>query len=192
LRPREAVQVEGSDVTGPPGSVVDGAVYDGLEPRCDRFALQALIDSVADRFAESARAKGIVLEIKTAHTVPTHAVGDEAGLGQTLTALVDNAVKFTDRGEVIASVTCDGVVGGRTLLHVEVSDTGSGIPDAVLEMLFDSSRDGGPPLAPAPSEGGLVHSRHLVELMDGRFGCSSRLGTGTTAWFTVPLDLPES
>jgi two-component system, sensor histidine kinase and response regulator len=149
-----------------------------------------MVESVATRFAEPARVKGIVLEIKTAHTVPTYAVGDEAGLEQTLSALIDNAIKFTERGEVIASVTCDGVVGGRTLMHVEVSDTGAGVPETVLEMLFDSSRDGGPPLAPAPEEGGLARSRHLVELMDGRFGCSSQLGTGTTAWFTVPLDLP--
>jgi signal transduction histidine kinase len=178
-------------VTGPVESVFDGP-WDDIEPRNDRFALRAMIETLARRFAVPAREKGLVLEIKTARTVPTHAVGDETGLEQTLTALIDNAIRFTERGEVIASVTCDGVVGGRTLMHVEVSDTGRGIPDSVLELLFDSSRGGGPPAAPAPKDGGLVRSRRMVELMDGRFGCSSQPGAGTTAWFSVPLDLPPA
>jgi signal transduction histidine kinase len=178
-------------VTSPVGSVFDGLI-DSMEPRSERFALQAMIEGVAARFAEAARRKGIVLEIKIAHTVPSHAIGDGLGLEQTLEALVDNAIKFTDLGEVIASITCDGAVGGRTLMHVEVSDTGAGMPGSVLEMLFDSSREAGPPTAPGPGDGGLVRSRQLIELMDGRFGCSSQLGTGTTAWFTVPLDLPAA
>lgn len=191
MRPREAVEVEGTEVTSPAGSAFDGEMADRIEPRSDRFALQAMIDSIATRFAAPAREKGIVLELKMAHSVPPHAIGDADGLEMTLSALVDNAVRYTDHGEVLASITCDGVVGGRTLLNVEVSDTGDGVPDSVLEALFDSSRAGCPPHLPTPGDGGLMRSRRMVELMDGRFGCSSQLGTGTTAWFTVPLDMPE-
>jgi signal transduction histidine kinase len=154
-------------------------VLDGAEPARQSFELHSLIASIAERFAAAAASKGIVLDVKTARSVPAVVLGDEEGVGQALSELLDNAVKFTDGGEVIASVTCEGHSGGRTLMQVEVSDTGRGIPDATLQDLFARSRP----------VGGLHKSQRLVELMDGRFGCSSEIGIGTTVWFAVPLDL---
>jgi len=182
VRPREAaeVEVEGRNWSGPNGSVLGGAVLDGAEPARESFELHPLIGSIAEEFTEAASSKGIVLDVKTARSVPAVALGDESGLRQAFSELLDNAVKFTDAGEVVASVTCEGSSGGRTLMHVEVSDTGRGIPHATLQRLFE--RNGS-------VAGGLGRCQRLVELMDGRFGCSSEVGVGTTAWFTVPLDL---
>ena len=185
MRSREAVEVEGIEVNGPTGS--DFGTPGGAELESSPFQPGAMVDSIGDRFAAIARDKGISLEVKTAATVPQRLVGNRRGLDEALSALIDNAIRFTETGEIVTSVTCERPVGDRTLMYVEVSDTGKGIPDETLERLFDSAHDR-PPDAAADA-GGLIRSRRLVELMDGRFGASSEIGTGTTVWFTVPLDL---
>lgn len=191
MRPREAVEVEVSNGNGPLGSVLSGIVLSDAEPVCGLFDLPRLIGTVANRFSDDAAAKDLWLELKIAEALPRQVVGDAQALEHVVTALIDNAVKYTDAGEIVASVRCEETVGNRTLLQFELSDTGAGIPNETLEYLFDSGRHTLPPVAPGPEEGGLIHSRWLVELMDGRFGCSSELGMGTTVWFTVPLDLPD-
>jgi signal transduction histidine kinase len=164
-------------------------VSGGDSPAASVFDLRSLIDAVDARLASAAREKGISLEIKQADAIPAGVIGQEPDLDRALSALLDNAVRFTDKGEVVASVSCEPAVGGRTLLHVEISDTGRGIDDETIHALFNSALEPGQPAAPATNHGGLIHSRRLIELMDGRFGCCSELGTGTTVWFTVPLDL---
>ena len=79
------------------------------------------------------------------------------------------------------------------LFHAEVSDTGCGMSPDLIARLF-GPRNGGrfTPLAGVSGGGTLGVVHRLVELMDGRLGCSSALGMGTTTWFTVPLDLPGS
>lgn len=155
------------------------------------FDVRQMIDDSARRFAVLAREKGLALEIKTASTVPPQAIGEATWLREVLTGLLDNAVRFTDRGEVVASVTSTETAGTRTLLHAEVSDTGCGMPAEVVEDVFGPHTRGGPPsVASDGSCSSLQVAQRLVELMDGRLGGSSALGMGTTAWFTVPLDLP--
>lgn len=190
MRLREAVEVEGDEVKDPAGSVSGDRFSGGDAPAASRFDLGSLIDSVGTRLGPVAREKGISLELKQADGMPAAVVGQERELAEALSALVDNAVRFTDDGEVVASVTCEPASGGRTLLHVEISDTGRGIADEAIAALFDSAHQPGGPATPSPDAGGLIRSRRTIELMDGRFGCSSEIGTGTTVWFTVPLDLP--
>lgn len=157
-------------------------MLDGIEPAREPFELHSLLGSIAERFAAAASSKGVLLDVKVARSVPAVVLGDESGVGQALGELIDNAVEFTDAGEIVASVTCEESSHGRTLMHAEVSDTGRGIPHATLQQLFERSPS---------ADGGLIRSQRLVELMDGRFGCSSELGIGTTVWFTVPLDLVD-
>lgn len=172
------------------GTVLSARVEEPLEPRSERFDLPATVRAAASRHAGRARSKGVAFDVTTSATLPSEAIGDDSALSEVLSALIDNAVTFTDAGEIVASVSCDAPVGGRALVHVEVSDTGRGIDGATLERLFDGGRDAVPPAAPTEADGGLLRSRRLVELMDGRFGCASEVGTGTTVWLTVPLDLP--
>jgi signal transduction histidine kinase len=161
----------------------------GLEP----FGLRVMIDAVAERFAWPAREKGIALEVKTTPSVPAEAVGDVVRLRAVLFSLLDNAIRFTERGEVVASISADPTPGARMLLHAEVSDTGVGIAPQTLEQLFDAPGLPWRGSAVGPvADGGLAAACRSVELMDGQLGCSSVVGLGTTVWFTVPLDLPAA
>jgi signal transduction histidine kinase len=160
-----------------------------LDP--EAFDVHRLIDEAARRFAAPADEKGISLEVKTAPSVPRLAVGEVDWLREVLHGLIDNAVRFTDSGEVVASITADRTSGDRVMFHAEVSDTGCGMSPDTLARLFGPSGDGRfTPLAGIDGGGTLSVAHRLVELMDGRLGCSSALGMGTTTWFTVPLDLP--
>jgi len=179
---RETVDVLGGTTSGG----VDAADI-GLEP----FDLHLMLGEAAKKFADPAREKGLALEVKTGATVPAEAIGDATRLRAALFGLIDNAVKFTEQGEIVTSVTAEQTPGGRALLHAEVSDTGVGVPSETMARLFDESRGGR--LAKADdgtNDGGLPTACRLIELMDGQFGCSSAVGMGTTVWFTVPLDLP--
>lgn len=157
----------------------------------DAFDVHLLISQTASRFATPARDKGLSLEVKTATSVPPVALGEVEWLSEVLCSLVDNAVRFTDSGEVVASITADRTGGSRILFHAEVSDTGCGMSTDVLARLF-GPRNGSrfTPLNGIDGAGTLGVVHRLVELMDGRLGCSSAVGMGTTTWFTVPLDLP--
>ena len=161
----------------------------GLEP----FDLRVMIAAAAERFAWPAREKGIALEVKTAASVPAEAIGDVVRLRAVLFSLLDNAVRFTEHGEVVASLSADPTPGARVLLHAEVSDTGVGIAPQTLEQLFDAPGLPWRGRAVGPlDDGGLPSACRSVELMDGQLGASSALGLGTTVWFTVPLDLPAA
>lgn len=153
------------------------------------FDVHLLIAETARQFSGRALGKGLTFEVKTAPTVPLQAIGEAAWLQQVLAGLLDNAVEFTDSGEVVASVTATQTGGSRLLLHSEVSDTGCGMPAELVERLFGPGR-GRPDEVPDGDQTSLQEARRLVELMDGQLGGSSALGMGTTAWFTVPLDLP--
>src|SRR5581483_24497 len=110
---------------------------------------------------------------------------------QVVTNLVGNAVKFTDRGRVLISVDATRVTSTTAALKISVVDTGAGIPEDKLPLLFrkfsqvDASstrRYGGTGL-------GLAISKQLVELMGGVAGVESRVGGGSKFWFSLPLRL---
>jgi signal transduction histidine kinase len=194
---REAIGGDRTETRVPRGDVLAWAAMDladvpDLAPA--PFDVRELIDDIARRFAPLARAKGLEMEVKTAASVPSLALGEVEWLREVLSGLMDNAVRFTDSGEVVASITADRTGGRRVLFHAEVSDTGCGMSTEVLTRLFRSRHDRTRrflPLADAEQVGTLEVAQRLVELMDGRLGCSSALGMGTTTWFTVPLDVPD-
>jgi two-component system sensor histidine kinase/response regulator len=110
--------------------------------------------------------------------------------------LLSNAVKFTPRGSVTVSVECEEQTIAETHLRISVEDTGIGVPEGKLALIFDkfvqadgsnSRRYGGAGL-------GLTISKQLVERMGGAIGVKSQEGTGSTFWFTLrlPLDTPRS
>lgn len=196
MSPREATGGGRTETRVPRGDVLAWAAMDladvpDLAP--EPFGVRDLIDDVARRFASTAHAKGLELEVKTASSVPSLALGEAEWLREVLSGLMDNAIRFTDSGEVVASITADRTGGRRLLFHAEVSDTGCGMSAEVLARLFGSRSSGGRRflrLDDAAGVGTLEVVQRLIELMDGRLGCSSALGMGTTTWFTVPLDVP--
>ncbi len=115
--------------------------------------------------------------------------GDSNRLGQILINLLNNAVKFTEHGEVVLNVVCDRLDSDSATLRFTVRDTGIGIPQDRANRLFqpfsqvDSSttrKYGGTGL-------GLAICKHLVEMMGGQINVESRIGAGTTFWFTLTL-----
>jgi CheY-like chemotaxis protein len=135
----------------------------------------------------SAAAKGLELHGELATDVPASIEGDPTRLHQILLNLLSNAVKFTDRGSVVLRTTR---VRGAEMeqLRFEVADTGIGIDPAEQHRLFQRfSRLGHNTARQSGGTGlGLAISRHLVEAMGGTIGVNSRIGAGSTFWFTLP------
>jgi CheY-like chemotaxis protein/HPt (histidine-containing phosphotransfer) domain-containing protein len=151
------------------------------------FAIEPIVDDVLDLLATTAQAKGIELVADIDPTVPATVQGDPGRMRQVLTNLAGNAVKFTTTGDVVVRVrTVDGAPD-TCVVRFEVTDTGQGIAAEQLPVIFepftqaDSSiarRFGGTGL-------GLAISRQLTTLMGGECGVSSRVGEGSTFWFTI-------
>jgi PAS domain S-box-containing protein len=150
------------------------------------YNLLSLIDELSSTLAANARAKGLHLDIHYDPALPTCLRGDELRVRQVLTNLLDNAIKFTEKG----SVTLRAELQGEQL-HFEVRDTGIGIAPARLQAIFDpftqadasmTRRFGGTGL-------GTTISKQLVELMGGRIWAESEEGRGTVFHVVLPLVL---
>jgi signal transduction histidine kinase len=194
VSPWEATEDERTEGRIPRGDVHAWAAMDLAdlpEMAFQVFDVHRLIEEAATRFAAPAQEKGLALEVKTAASVPPLALGEADWLREVLCGLVDNAVQFTDSGEVVASVTADRTNGQRVMFHAEISDTGRGMDADALARLFGPRKGGRFTPSDNDGAGSLRLAHRLVELMDGRLGCSSAVGMGTTTWFSVPLDLPE-
>ena len=148
-----------------------------------------IIRGVTHMLAERAQAKGLKISTIVDRDVPGFVIGDPYRLRQILTNLADNAVKFTDHGEVLLKIALQRAAHGHVLLYFSVTDTGIGIPEDVQQRLFgafaqaDSSttrRFGGAGL-------GLALSKRLVELMGGEIGVKSSPDKGSEFWFTIPF-----
>jgi CheY-like chemotaxis protein/nitrogen-specific signal transduction histidine kinase len=153
------------------------------------FDLRRIVEEVADLCSERASSKGLELVVDMPASVPDHARGDGPRVRQVLLNLVTNAIKFTERGEVVVRVEAASFdrVTGVTTARFAVVDTGVGISDEGQARLFQafSQVDGG--RAHGGSGLGLSLARRLVEAMGGAIGVQSVVGKGATFWFTLPL-----
>jgi signal transduction histidine kinase/CheY-like chemotaxis protein len=162
------------------------------------FSLPHLISATLAPFGSLASEKGIELALDLHPGLPRLVLGDPARTGQIISNLVSNAMKFTESGEVIVSArSLDAPAGaedGPHEIEVSVRDTGIGIPHARQHLLFQtftqtdysmSRRLGGTGL-------GLAISLRLAEAMGGRMWVDSKLGTGSTFFFTMRLDRSPS
>ena len=151
--------------------------------------LGGLVLDLTEQLAESAQRKGLELTGRVDPTVPGTVRGDGVRLGQVLTNLVGNAIKFTSTGEVSIRVMLADETDTDVLVRFEVGDTGIGIPLERQADIFErfvqaesstTRRFGGSGL-------GLAIARQLATLMGGQIGVTSRPAFGSTFWFTARL-----
>ncbi|CAB1057683.1 hypothetical protein D1BOALGB6SA_2436 [Olavius sp. associated proteobacterium Delta 1] len=154
------------------------------------FDLRRTVEEVADVQAVTAHEKNLELACLVYPEVPDLVRGDAGRLRQVLNNLMNNAVKFTQKGEVVIRAVLEQEDDTHVTVRFSVSDTGIGIPADRMDRLFESfsqvdasttRKYGGTGL-------GLAISKQLVELMDGEIGVDSREGWGSTFWFTLVLD----
>jgi len=153
------------------------------------FALSEVLENFSNLVAERAAAKGLELIFDVRPGVPEHLVGDPLRLAQILVNYGHNAVKFTERGEIVLSVALVEEDPTRVLLRFAVRDTGIGITDDLRPRLFRSFEQGDTSTSRqfGGTGLGLVIASRLATLMGGDVGVDSAAGAGSTFWFTARL-----
>jgi len=171
-------------------SVLDYSKLDAgkVDLRIESYSLRTVVESVADLLGPEARRKHLRLVTYVAPDVPGALQGDPGRVRQILVNLVGNAVKFTDRGDVVVRVTRDGEVGAN-VVRIDVSDTGPGIlADQLTDMFTPFTQlDSGPARSHSGTGLGLAISRRLVTAMGGSIEPFSTVGVGTTLVVRIPL-----
>lgn len=151
------------------------------------FDLRAVLEATVDTLAIKAHQKGLELTCYIKPEVPTLLMGDSGRLRQIVLNLGSNAVKFTEKGQVL--ISCDVEEDGEEslLLHFVVSDTGIGVSPDKLEKIFDGfcQSDGSTTRNYGGTGLGLAISRRLSELMGGRTWAESKTDQGSTFHFTA-------
>ena len=158
------------------------------------FDLLQAVEEVAGMIAmQPTRKKDVNVIVRYLPNVPRYVFGDLGRIRQILTNLTNNAIKFTDKGHVLINVEADVLSEDEVSLRISVEDSGLGIAADKLESLFDkftqadtstTRRYGGTGL-------GLAISKQLVKLMGGTIAAKSRVGVGSTFWFTLRLPLQK-
>jgi PAS domain S-box-containing protein len=137
-----------------------------------------------------AHQKGLELAIAVDRAVPERLTGDPRRLRQVLFNLVGNAIKFTERGEVVVRAEVESAGESECVLHVRVRDTGIGIPPELRQVIFDAfaQAEGSTSRHYGGTGLGLAICRQLVEMMGGRLWVESDAGRGSTFHFTVRFE----
>jgi two-component system sensor histidine kinase/response regulator len=156
------------------------------------FTLSEMIGDVAQIHALRADQKGLELAYKIARDVPDQVIGDPSKIRQILINLLDNAIKFTGRGEVVVLVERDSTADKAAQLHFQVRDTGIGIAPQKHSLIFGAfnQADGSTTRTYGGTGLGLSIAARLVEMMGGRIWVESQPETGSTFHFTIQCDLP--
>jgi PAS domain S-box-containing protein len=185
----ETIQLSGDGLLTIINDILDFSKIESgrLELETVEFNLRECIEETLDLLAPRVAEKGLDLLYEIGVGVPGLVRGDPTRLRQILVNLLGNAVKFTERGEVVLTLRSEPIIDGRVELQFAVRDTGIGIPPESQSRLFQSfsqvdasttRRFGGTGL-------GLVISKRLAEMMHGRMWVESEVGKGSTFSFTV-------
>ena len=196
LNPRQRdyvkkIQQSGQHLLGIINDILDFSKIEAgkLAVEASELHLDKVLENVGNLISDKAAAKGLELSFLVAPDVPRDLIGDPLRLGQVLVNYGNNAVKFTESGEIIVSVELIEDFGSEVMLRFKVKDTGIGLTEEQMGRLFQSFQQadssttrkfGGTGL-------GLAISRKLSELMGGEVGVESIPGKGSTFWFTARM-----
>jgi two-component system sensor histidine kinase/response regulator len=162
-----------------------------LELETISFDLQLLIEDVAQMLASRAHAKGLELVVVVPDATCLTLMGDPTRLRQVLTNLIANAIKFTEKGEVVVRAATVKLEGSQVQLQVSVQDSGIGIDPKVRPLLFKpfSQADGSTTRKFGGTGLGLAISSELISCMGGLLECESDPGKGSDFFFHVDLEI---
>jgi len=156
-----------------------------------RFDLRRLVEETMAMVANAARDKGLELKVQIDPATPRRLTGDPLRIGQVLLNYLNNAVKFTEKGEIAIAVEAVDIADAAALVRFSVSDTGIGLTPEQQSTLFEpfqqadisvTRKFGGTGL-------GLAIAKRLAGLMGGTVGVESAAGQGSTFWFTVLIGI---
>jgi len=157
------------------------------------FQLRDTIEEVMVMLAPAAHTKNLDLAALVYNDVPDAIMGDPLRVKQIITNLVNNAIKFTQTGEVVLRVSLEDEdrENNRVTLRISVTDSGVGLSRAQQQTLFNafSQADASTARQYGGTGLGLAISKRLVEEMGGKIGLESELGKGSTFWFTLNSEL---
>jgi two-component system, sensor histidine kinase and response regulator len=185
------IQQSGAHLLGIINDILDFSKIEAgkLSVEHTEFELEKVMENVGNLISEKAMSKGLELVFNVGKGTPNYLVGDPLRLGQILVNYSNNAVKFTERGEIVISVQAEEDTENDVLLRFSVRDTGIGLTEEQIGKLFQSFQQadtstsrkfGGTGL-------GLAISKKLANLMGGDVGVESEYGQGSNFWFTAHL-----
>lgn len=160
-----------------------------------QFSLEEVFREIEAAIRSSAESKGIELLLRVDPTVPVNLEGDVSQLRQILLKLVDNAIKFTERGSVQVRAVLEEQTADEARVRLSVTDTGVGIPADRQLVIFEAFRqaDGSNTRRYGGLGLGLTIVKELTDLMQGQVGFTSAADQGSSFWVTVPLkQVPQS
>jgi len=183
------IKISGDDLTKIISDLLDFTNIEARELQIEKtsFSLHEHIGNVVKVLQFKAQKKSIILSFDIHKSVPKYIKSDPVRIKQILINLINNAIKFTEKGNIDLKVTVSDITEANLILKFNVTDTGIGIKEEIVSSMFneftqaDSSstrKYGGIGL-------GLAISKKLAELMGGEIGISSKLGVGSTSWFTI-------
>jgi two-component system sensor histidine kinase/response regulator len=191
----QKVQSSGQHLLGIINDILDFSKVEAgkLDLENTDFEIEKLLDNTSSLISEKCHAKGLELVFEVAPDVPQNLMGDSLRLGQILLNYANNAVKFTEKGDIVISVRASERTERDVLLHFRVKDTGIGLTPEQMQRLFKSfsqadtsttRKFGGTGL-------GLAICKKLAELMGGEVGVESEYGKGSTFWFSARLAIGQ-
>ena len=192
----ETVRQSGETLLGLINNVLDFSKIEAgkVELEIIDFNLYDVVESTIGMVTAAASAKGLKLAGQIGGDLPTMLRGDPFRLRQILSNLTANAIKFTERGEVVLRVRSVAETDDGPTIRFEIIDTGIGISPEQRAHLFEAFTQAD--LSTTRKYGGtglgLAISAQLVKLMGGEIGLDSDLGRGSTFWFSVPLGISST
>lgn len=183
------IKISGNDLTKIISDLLDFTNIEARELQIEKisFSLDEHINNVIKVLRFKAEKKNIDLRFDIHKSVPKYIKSDPVRIKQILINLINNAIKFTEKGEIDLKVSISESIGSEVVIKFNVTDTGIGIKEDFVSKMFDefTQADSSSTRKYGGIGLGLAISKKLAELLGGKIGISSKVGIGSSSWFTI-------